>query len=170
MNSQSLAAKIAQLSGEISEINKKYETLLAEVQQIKAEKNPTFVGRAVNVLFNVPLEDRNGIPLTGNVNNAVVDFTVECVGKNGLTVLQCLPEMKRSSPNYINLEVIGSGTLDITIHQKLVVRDGSSMFATNTLCTVEIDDRVEYTVNHIQTMAISDMFTLYTPNRMAIDN
>jgi len=170
-HNQNLTAKIAQLSVEVNEINKKYDSLLAEVQRIKEDKTPPAEIRPVNVLFTVPLEDRNGIPLAGNIGSTIADFSIECAGSNGLNVTRFVPDMKRPQSNYIHLEVIGTGTLEITIRQTLTMSDGTSFISVKRLCNVEINNtEQQYYVNSITSMAISDMFTLYTPNRMAIDN
>jgi hypothetical protein len=161
-------SQVTTINQKLSDVNKRCDALLEEIQRLKSENNPIVdVIRPVNVLFTVPLEDRNGVPLVGNVGNAFADFTIEGVGNNGLTITRFVPDMKRPTSNHIHLEVIGTGTLEIIIRQTLTVDGGPVFIATNKLCDVEINsNEQQYTVNSIQSMAISDMLTLYTPNRI----
>jgi hypothetical protein len=159
-------SQVTTIHQKLNDVNKRCDELLEEIQRLKSTNNTSNDVRPVNVLFTVPLQDRNGVPLVGDVGNAFADFTIDCVGSNGLTVTRFVPEMKKPASNFIHLEVIGTGTLEIMITQTLTVSGGSVFIATNKLCNVEIDNITQqYTVGFINSLTISDMLAMYNPNR-----
>jgi hypothetical protein len=131
------------------------------------------LGRPVNVLFQTPLTDADGLPLMGTFENQFYDFQVECYPSETLKVLQCLPQLKKPEPVFINLEVTGTGVLSIRLKQFIMTNGVISNIYMSTLCDVDIvHDKTEYVVTQIYPMSIKRMFEFAanTKNNINIDS
>ena len=178
-NAENLGRCIGTMGQELGRLNTRYEELYQELQTLKATVNcsPTPVpdinldlGYAVNVLFLGPMEDQYAVPLKGIIENYPYDYTLECEGSDGLTVVQSLPTLSFGmQPSFINLEVRGEGTLIVKIRQTIIV-DGHTTMTIQPFCNVVIKrGQTEYGVASTTCWPISMLLQSALINRPIIN-
>lgn len=170
---QTVNSKFTALQDELQLLNDKYKALETTVNAMKNTNTDLMLGRPVNVLFQTPLTDADGLPLMGTFENQFYDFQVECSSSETLKVLQCLPQLKKPEPVFINLEVSGTGVLSIRLKQFIMTNGVISNIYMSTLCDVDIvQGQTEYVVTQIYPMTIKRMFEFAanTKNNINIDS
>jgi hypothetical protein len=170
---QTVNSKFTALQDELQLLNDKYKALETTVNAMKNTNTDLVLGRPVNVLFQTPLTDADGLALMGTFENQFYDFQVECSSSETLKVLQCLPQLKKPEPVFINLEVSGTGVLSIRLKQFIMTNGVISNIYMSTLCDVDIvQGQTEYVVTQIYPMTIKRMFEFAanTKNNINIDS
>lgn len=170
---QTVNSKFTALQDELQLLNDKYKALETTVNAMKNTNTDLMLGRPVNVLFQTPLTDADGLALMGTFENQFYDFQVECSSSETLKVLQCLPQLKKPEPVFINLEVSGTGVLSIRLKQFIMTNGVISNIYMSTLCDVDIvQGQTEYVVTQIYPMTIKRMFEFAanTKNNINIDS
>lgn len=170
---QTVNSKFTALQDELQLLNDKYKALETTVNAMKNTNTDLVLGRPVNLLFQTPLTDADGLALMGTFDNQFYDFQVECSSSETLKVLQCLPQLKKPEPVFINLEVSGTGVLSIRLKQFIMTNGVISNIYMSTLCDVDIvQGQTEYVVTQIYPMTIKRMFEFAanTKNNINIDS
>ena len=170
---QTVNSKFTALQDELQLLNVKYKALEVTLNAMKNTNTDLMLGRPVNVLFQTPLTDADGLALMGTFENQFYDFQVECSSSETLKVLQCLPQLKKPEPVFINLEVSGTGVLSIRLKQFIMTNGVISNIYMSTLCDVDIvQGQTEYVVTQIYPMTIKRMFEFAanTKNNINIDS